>query len=110
MQLADIRFDEHEAALVAYLSGEIDTSNTEELSSAMLQRLPHECPALVLDLAALQYLDSAGIHMLYNLANVLQARGKRLGLVVPSGSPAETTLRYAAVLDGLRAQPTVGDA
>jgi anti-anti-sigma factor len=110
MQLADLHFDQREAALVARLSGEVDSTNTTGLSVVLLEQLPHECPGLVLDLSALAYLDSAGIHMLYSLSNALQARGKQLGLVVPPGSPAEATLRYAAVLSQLRAQPTVEDA
>ncbi len=110
MELADVRFDERDGALVAHLSGEVDMTNTDELRGVVVDRLAHESAGLVLDLAALDYLDSSGIHMLYDLANLLRVRGQRLGVVVPPGCPAESALRYAAVLAELGARSTVDDA
>ena len=110
MDTVDVAYEEHGPVMVARLSGEVDMTNTEELRSSMLDRLPHESSGLVVDLSALDYLDSAGIHLLYDLANVLQVRGQRLGVVVAPGSRAEVALRYAAVLSQLCAQPTVQGA
>ena len=110
MELTEIRFSELDGALVAHLSGEVDMTNTEELRSSVLDRLAHTATGLVLDLGDLEYLDSAGIHLIYDLAAVLAERGQRLGLVVPAGCPAESALRYAAVLDELRACPTLTGA
>ena len=44
--------------------------------------------ALVVDLAATTYLDSAGINLLFGLADELRDRQQRLHLVVADGSPS----------------------
>jgi anti-anti-sigma factor len=110
MELADVRFAERDGALVAHLSGEVDMTNIDDLRRAVVDRLTQQSAGLVLDLAALDYLDSAGIHLLYDLANLLRTRGQRLGLVVPPGTRAESTLRYAAVLTQLESRATLDDA
>jgi anti-anti-sigma factor len=110
MNLADVKFEDRPSALVAHLTGEVDLTNVQELRRALLDRVRHESAGLVLDLAELEYLDSAGIYLLYDLANLLQARGQRLGLVAPRHCVAHGALRHAAVIDQLQARETVEEA
>jgi anti-sigma B factor antagonist len=110
MVLADVEFEDRPVALVARLTGEIDLTNVQELRYALLDRVRHDSAGLVLDLAGLEYLDSAGIFLLYDLANLLQARGQGLGLVAPPRCAAHGALHHAAVLDQLQAQDTVEEA
>ena len=110
MDLADVRFEDRPTALVAHLTGEVDLTNVRELRYALLDRVRHDSAGLVLDVGALEYLDSAGIYLLYDLANLLQARGQYLGLVAPPHCVAYGALRHAAVLDQLQARDTVAEA
>jgi len=67
----------------------------------------------VLDLSKLDYLDSAGIYVIYGMRSSLQARGQALILVIPPRSPVHDALRLSgaehpgevteAVEDALRA-------
>jgi anti-anti-sigma factor len=52
---------------------------------------------VVLDLSAVDYIDSAGIHLVYRLGESLRARGQTLRIVIPPESPASDALRLAGV-------------
>jgi hypothetical protein len=44
-----------------------------------------------------QYLDSAGIYVVFGMRSRLRARGQLLRLSVPEGSPVDDALRLAGV-------------
>lgn len=97
MNLADIRFSDHDRVAVARLTGEIDLSNADSIESAITESTPNQALALILDVSALDYLDSAGIHLVYRLREKLGARGQSLRVVIPAESPANDALRLAGV-------------
>lgn len=97
MNLADIHFSDHERVVVARLTGEVDLSNAVGIESAIAEATPNHAVALILDVSALDYLDSAGIHLIYKLREKLRARGQTLRLVIPAESPANDALRLAGV-------------
>jgi anti-anti-sigma factor len=97
MNLADLRITRRDAVLVVRVSGEIDMSNTGELRKAIIEATPNDALGLVLDLSRVEYIDSAGIHLLYRLGDNLRARGQTLRIVIPPSSPASDTLRLAGV-------------
>jgi anti-sigma B factor antagonist len=97
VKLADVQFSDHERVVVARLSGEIDLSNAGGIEAAITEATPNHVLALILDVSALDYLDSAGIHLIYKLREKLRARGQTLRLVIPPESPANDALRLAGV-------------
>lgn len=97
MNLADVQFSDHDRVVVARLTGEVDLSNAASIESAIAEATPNQALAVILDVSALDYLDSAGIHLIYKLREKLRARGQRLRLVVPAGSPSTDALRLAGV-------------
>ena len=97
MRLADLDFESHDAAVVARLTGEIDLSNVETIRSALTEAMPNHVHLLVLDLSTVDYLDSAGIQLIYRLREDLGARAQTLRLVIPMSSPANAALRLAGV-------------
>jgi anti-anti-sigma factor len=105
--LADLRVEALDRVVVARLEGETDTSNASELGSAVTARVPSDALAVVLDLGAVDYLDSAGIHVVFELRERLSRRGQEIRLVVPSGSPIATALHYADVPRAVGAAETV---
>jgi anti-anti-sigma factor len=97
MNLADVQFSDHDRIVVARLMGEVDLSNAESIETAIAEATPNQALALILDVSALAYLDSAGIHLIYKLREKLRSRGQGLRLVIPADSPANDALRLAGV-------------
>jgi len=97
MRLADLQVIDEGRVVIARLTGELDLSNTANIGGALAERVPNGALALILDLTDLEYLDSAGIHLIYELRERLRARGQALQLVIPADSPANDALRLAGV-------------
>jgi anti-sigma B factor antagonist len=97
MSLADVQITLARHALIARLVGEIDMSNAEDLGATVIGATPNEAAGVVLDLSAVDYLDSAGIYVVFGMRPSLQARGQSLILVVPAESPVHDALRLAGV-------------
>jgi anti-sigma B factor antagonist len=97
MSLADVQITLARHALIARLSGEIDMSNVEEMGVMVIGVTSNEASGVVLDLSGVEYLDSAGIYVIYGMRASLQARGQSLILVIPPASPVHDTLRLSGV-------------
>ena len=97
MRLADLTVSMHDDAVVARLTGEIDKSNTGELRTSITNATPNDAVGVVLDLSGVDYIDSAGIQLLFRLRESLRVRGQALRLVIPFGSRVNDTLRLAGV-------------
>ncbi|HEY0364547.1 MAG TPA: STAS domain-containing protein, partial [Solirubrobacteraceae bacterium] len=72
--LADVTFETLEGVVVARVEGEVDMSNASELGAAITASVPSEARGLVLDLGAVGYVDSAGIHVFFELRERLTRR------------------------------------
>ena len=108
--LADVRFEAADRVVIARVEGEIDMSNAGELGTAITGRVPADAVAVVLDLGGVDYLDSAGIHVVYQLRERLSQRGQAVSLVVAPDSPVAAALEYAGASRALGAAETVQDA
>jgi anti-anti-sigma factor len=95
MSFADVQITLVPNALVAQVTGEIDMSNAEEMGSTVIGATPNEAQGVVLDLSEVDYLDSAGIYVIYGMRASLQARGQALILIIPARSPAHDALRLS---------------
>jgi|SRR6476646_6200284 len=95
MNLGDVQITLVQRALVARLTGEIDMSNAEEMGATVIGATPNEAHGVVLDLSAVDYLDSAGIYVIYGMRASLQARGQSMILVMPEESPVYDALRLS---------------
>jgi anti-sigma B factor antagonist len=97
MRLADLQLSLRDLAVIARVTGEIDISNAGELREAITDYTPNDSLGVVLDLTAVDYVDSAGIHMLYRLGESLRQRGLALRIVIPPESAASDALRLAGI-------------
>ena len=95
MSLADVQITLLPSAVIAHLTGEVDISNAEDVGASVLNSTPTEAQGVVLDLSGVDYLDSAGIYVLYGMRSSLLARGQTLILVIPPTSPVLDSLRLA---------------
>src|SRR4051812_9678735 len=90
--LAEVAFEDVGGSPVAHIRGEVDMSNVYELGTTLQNAVDHVAPGLVLDFTQTGYLDSAGLHFIFDLGKRLRDRGQRLYLVVPDESPVATVL------------------
>ena len=78
--------------VIAALTGEIDLSNARAIGSVVAGGVPNDAVALVLDLSDVTYLDSSGVHLVFDLVQRLGGRQQKLVLVVPEGSKIRRVL------------------
>jgi anti-anti-sigma factor len=81
-ELARLVEEEDGDVPVAAIEGEIDASNVDDLHDGLHRLLTNRSEALVVDLGATTYIDSAGINLLFELADELRQRQQRLFLAV----------------------------
>jgi anti-anti-sigma factor len=110
MSLADVHITLARHALIARVTGEIDMSNAEDVGATVIGATPNEASGVVLDLSDVEYLDSAGIYVVYGMRASLQARGQALVLVIPPGSPVHDALRLSGAERPGEIAETVDDA
>lgn len=91
----------HDDVVVACLRGDIDLSNARAIGSLVSGAVPNDAAGLVLDLSATTYLDSSGVHLIFDLLERVGARQQRLALAVPPDS------RIMRVLDLVNARSVV---
>jgi anti-anti-sigma factor len=91
--------------VVARLSGEVDLSNAAEVGEQLTAAVPNSALGLVLDLTATDYLDSSGVHLVFELAERLGRRQQQLRIVVPAGAPIRRVLRIVELDESV---PVVG--
>ena len=108
--LASLDVRRSEDVVIAAIAGEIDMSNARDLGTAVVAALTHDTRGLVLDLSEVTYLDSAGIHVIYELRERLAGRSLALRLVVPPGAPTLETLRLTGVPDVVPVAATADEA
>jgi stage II sporulation protein AA (anti-sigma F factor antagonist) len=82
--------------LLARLEGDVDLSCVDALRASLLASVDNRDMGLVIDLTAASYLDSAGINMLFDLAESLGRRQIQLAAVVPEGG---IVARVASLVD-----------
>jgi anti-sigma B factor antagonist len=110
MQLARIETRSVGRVVVAAVAGEIDMSNAADLRSAVVAPLTNESTALIIDLTGVTYLDSAAIHLVYELREQLGGRGLELRLVLPPTALTLDALRIAGVPDVVPVFATADEA
>ena len=82
-----------DSTVIAELDGELDASSVGDVAVVLRRLVENRVLRLVVDLANVTYLDSAGINLLYAVGGDLSARQQTLHLVVVPGSPIERTLQ-----------------
>jgi len=91
-ELATVEASTDHGTAVVRVAGEIDLSNATHVRDAIVEVAP-DLPLVVLDLTALEYVDSAGIAMLFRLAERLGYHRQELQLVVPPDSGIRAVIR-----------------
>jgi anti-sigma B factor antagonist len=82
------------------LTGEIDLANAPRIGRQIVARVAG-ASAVLIDLTAVSFLDSAGVRLLDALVGDLAEHGKRIRLVVGETGAARMTLQLCAFRDDL---------
>jgi anti-anti-sigma factor len=96
--------------VVARLGGEVDLSNAAEVGDELTAAVPNSALGLVLDLTATEYLDSSGVHLVFELAERLRRRQQQLRIVVPAGAPIRRILRIVELDESVPVVVSVDEA
>ena len=99
-----------EDVVVARLTGEIDLSNATDIADQLGAGVPNSALGLVVDLTATSYLDSSGVHLLFDLGERLARRQQQLRVVVPADAPIRRVLRIVNLDDSVPLLATVEEA
>jgi anti-anti-sigma factor len=89
-----------DGTLLLQLRGEVDLSNVEQVF-ARISRATADAAQVVLDLTAIDYIDSQGLRLLNRLSRSLAERGSTFEVVAPSGSVARGVLDLTRMSDEL---------
>ena len=99
-----------EDVVVARITGEIDLSNAAEVGERIAAAVENTALGLVIDLTATAYLDSSGVHLLFELAERLQRRQQQMRVAVPEGGAIRRVLRIVELDATVPVTPTVDEA
>jgi len=108
--LATMHMETHGETTVARIVGEIDASNAGDFAGQLKDALPNSALGLVVDLSETEYIDSSGVHMIFDLADALRRRQQILHLVVPTDSFVGDVLGVVNVSGAAQTSPTLSDA
>jgi anti-anti-sigma factor len=95
--LATVRIRERGHIVIATVEGEVDVSNRGELTSKLVDAVANSSTGLLLDLSALEFMDSSGVHMLYELADRLATRQQRFAVVIPPNRPPRRAIELSGI-------------
>jgi anti-anti-sigma factor len=90
-----VSFSRRGAADLVHLKGEIDLANANDIGRVIVSRTT-SASAVLIDLTAVSFLDSAGVRLLDHIVGDLDDRGKPIRLVVGERGAARMTLQLCA--------------
>jgi anti-anti-sigma factor len=96
-ELATLRVRERGSIVMAVVEGEIDLSNASGLLGELASTVPNSARGLLLDMTGLEFLDSSGVHMLYDLADRLTTRQQRFAVVLEADAPPRRAIELSGV-------------
>jgi anti-anti-sigma factor len=93
---------------IVRVRGEIDLSNAAQVRDAIGAAVPDAAAVIVVDLSGTAYLDSAGIAMIFRLAERLKYSRQELRLVVPPDAPIRVAIRLTKLDQVIPVQDNIG--
>jgi anti-anti-sigma factor len=96
-ELVRLEAEQRPGLCLLRLRGEVDISNATELLSEIQAAVPNNAALVAVDLSETTYLDSAGLQIIFLLAQRLNDRRQSFRLVVPKDAPIRATLELASM-------------
>jgi anti-sigma B factor antagonist len=108
--MVDVAFERQGRIAVVTLSGEVDMSNATSVRQRIADSVTPDDTALVVDLAPLSFIDSAGLHALIELGTVLDEKRQRLVLCVPPDDPIARVIEIVGMPRTVSVRPDLDSA
>jgi anti-anti-sigma factor len=108
-ELGKVSIEHRNDVVVGKVDGELDLSNWEQIRGALADAIDDET-ALVLDLSATTYFDSAGVRLVYQLADELRARRRMFALVFGDNQIVRRVATLSGIGRHVACHPTVAAA
>ena len=105
LQLSNVELEHEGPIAIAVVSGEVDMSNAASVREQISGSVSTNDEALVVDLTSLAFIDSAGLHVLFDLAAALSERRQHLRLIVPPGSQVARAVEIVGLPRAISVDP-----
>ena len=110
MDLVQLQIEERDDVVIASVSGELDLAGAPSTGEAIGEAVPTSARTLVVDFTKLEFIDSSGIAMLFNLARRLASRRQELRVVAVDGKPVARVLEIVEFERAAPVHQTVEEA
>ena len=104
--LVGLEIEERGEVVVAHVTGELDLAGAPNTGERIAEAVPTSARGLVVDMSALEFIDSSGVAMLFGLVRRLSSRRQELRVVAPRGRPVARVLE---IVEFERAAPVRSD-
>lgn len=88
------------------VTGEIDMDNAPQVEQQVLGAISNELAGVTLDLTGLDYIDSAGLRVLFTLGTRLETLQIAARLLVPTTSPIRRVIDLSGVATIIPVSPS----
>ncbi|MGH3673434.1 MAG: STAS domain-containing protein [Pseudonocardiaceae bacterium] len=95
MTVAKVEASAENGTMSIAISGEIDLANAAAVEDEIRAAIAHQPSVVSVDLTDLDYMDSAGVRILFRLAFRLQSSRVVLELIVPVDSPTRRLIELS---------------
>jgi anti-anti-sigma factor len=100
--LATVETEVAEGVTVVVVRGEIDVSNGDDIQAAILDAVSLDTRYLLLDLGGIEYFDSVGVRLSFDLEQRLSRQGISFAIVRPAASYVRKVLELCGAEHLLR--------
>ncbi|EIF00728.1 STAS domain-containing protein [Saccharomonospora glauca] len=97
MTTANVEVRSEENTVEIRLTGEIDLSNSDSVREKIFGAINNYLIAVKIDLSGLDYIDSAGLRVLFALAERLRLLQTAYTVVAPVGTPTRRVLEMSGM-------------
>jgi anti-sigma B factor antagonist len=104
--LAALKVESEDGSVVVYLSGEIDVSNAENLATEIAGAVVG-AHSIVIDLEAVQFLDSSGLRLLRQLSAGAREANANFVVVASPNSVARSVIDIVSMGDEIAVQDSL---
>ncbi|MEU6643174.1 STAS domain-containing protein [Saccharomonospora sp. NPDC046836] len=98
-----LALDEHTVEIA--ITGEVDLSNSETVQDELFAAIANHLATVRLDLAGLTYIDSAGLRILFELADRLRLLQTQCEISAPPGSASRRIIELSGLDSLVRLRP-----
>ncbi|EHR63419.1 STAS domain-containing protein [Saccharomonospora cyanea] len=105
MTTADVEVRSQEDTVEILLTGEIDLSNSDAVKEKIFGSIDNRLVAVTIDLGGLSYIDSAGLRILFALAERLRLLQTACTVIAPVGTPTRRVLEMSGMTAVAQVKP-----